>query len=127
MKRLFLTLLFAAFAFSASAQSTVHAITDPVQANVTHCGFQLDAAAVVVVPVTPAASIPAPNTPPAGTQVCYQDITSTPGGAHTLKANTQVIDPNGLFPPGISAFGNTVNFTVPTVPGAPTTDRLVKP
>ncbi len=125
MKNLLLALLLSAA--PAIAQSTVHVITDPVPAGTTHCGFVIDALAPTVVPVTPAASIPAPNTPPAGTIVCYLDITTTPGGQHTIKANIQVVDPLGMFPTAVSGYGNVVPFTVPAVGPAPANERLIKP
>lgn len=121
MKKLFLALALVPLGASAA-----HLITDPLVGSPTHCGISLDAAVDIVVTVTPAASIPAPNTPPVGSIVCYYDISTLVTGLHTAKVDAQIIDPTGVFPTVISAYTSVVSFTVPGIPGPPLNLRVIK-
>jgi hypothetical protein len=114
---------------SANAHAA-HLLSDPLGNNPqaqppTHCEITLDAAAPVLVPVTPGNTVPPPNNTPAGTIVCYYDLVGITAGAHAGKARSAWVDPTGTFATAFSGFSNTANFTVPGAGPAPTIIRLV--
>ena len=88
------------------------AVSDPLDPASTHCGVLLDAAAKVVIPVTP----------DAGGNICKFDLAGISNGSHTVRMTAIANDP--VWGSQESAESLPLSFVRPGQPAAPGLLRL---
>ena|SRR3990167_2357368 len=92
---------------SATVLSAPFVVSDPLDPAATHCGVLMDAAAKVVIPVTP----------DAGGNICKFDLAGISNGSHTVKMTAIANDP--VWGSQESAESVPLSFVRPAAPSVP--------